>query len=341
MEQVQLEPAAPSGVAHPALPVAVDVTGPTGAAVRSWCEGGLGWQVVDGDGSDPVPPMLRLCDHEASTDAPRVDRPLPARVLLLVDGIEAVAAADLARRLRPAAVLRWPVDRDRLPEVADRLVAAARDATPAVPCLHVGGSAGGVGTTTVALALGGLRAWSGTPTLVGVRGSGLSPRAVPTAALGAADVWAAADPRPGIDGLRAVRLIDDAPLPEIVDPSVRSVVLDRGVSAEVDVLVCRLDRAGAVALERTGAAVTVVVGEPLLPDRTVRALLHGRPVVPLPLSARVARAGLKDRVPADLPGSFLAGLRAAATEGAGTVAPRRGRRRAGPARDRLRGARPG
>lgn len=333
---------APIAVGHPALPVAVDVAGPVGDAVRAWCEGGLGWQIVDGDGSDPVPPMLRLCDHHPGAAALREDgRSRPARVLLLEEGVGAVEAADLARELRPAAVLRWPGDRDRLPEVADRLVVAARDATPAVPCLHVGGSAGGVGTTTVALALGGLKAWSGTPTLVGVRGTGLSLRAVPTAALGAADVWAAADPRPGVDGLRAVRLVDQAAVPEIVDPSVGSLVVDAGVSPDVDVLVCRLDRAGAAALEHTGAAVTVVVGEPLLPDRIVRALLDGRPVVPLAWSARVARAGLRDRVPADLPGSFLAGLRAAATGGAGTPTPRGRRSRAGPVRTRLLGARPG
>ncbi len=314
MEQQLQEMGAAPTPTHPALPVAVDVAGPTGAAVRAWCEGGLGWQVVDSDGSDPVPAVLRLCDHHGPAGPlPGGDRPSPASVLLVCEGVEAVAAAELARQLQPAAVLRWPGDRDRLPEVAGRLMAAARDATPAVPSLHVGGSAGGVGTTTVALALGGLRAWSGTPTLVGVRGSGLSPRAVPTAALGAADVWAAADPRPGIEGLRAVRLVDHAPLPEIADPGVGSIVVDDGVSADVDVLVCRLDRAGALALERTGAAVTVVVGEPLLPERTVRTILDGRPTVALPWSVRVARAGLRDRVPADLPGAFLADLRAAAT----------------------------
>lgn len=344
MEQVSSQQSAPlrPPAGRTALPVTVDAAEPTGAAVRSWCEGTLGWQVVDGDDRDPVPPVVRLVDHLAQADHlaqvdPRAHggvttgsaRPGAATVLLLPDGVEAVSAADAARRLRPAAVLRWPSQRDQLPELAERLLTAGRDRHAGVPSLLVGGSAGGVGTTTIAWALGGLRAWSGTPTLVAVRGSGLSPRAVPTAALGAADLWAAADPRPGVAGLRSVRLVDHAPLPPLVDPAIGSVVLDAGVACEVDVLVCRLDRAGAVALERTGAAVTVVVGEPLLPSRTVRELLDGRPVVRLPWSARVARAGLRDRVPADLPGSFLAALRTAATGPVGASPPRAGRHRPG------------
>ncbi|MFU8840732.1 MAG: hypothetical protein ACNA8R_08400 [Nitriliruptoraceae bacterium] len=316
-----------------ALPVAVDVGEPTAAAVRAWCEGTLGWQVVEGDDGDPVPPVVRLVDHRADVEA--TGRPAAAAagselhqatVLLLPDGVEAAPAAEAARRLRPAAVLRWPAQRDHLPELVERVLASGRDGWIGVPSLLVGGSAGGVGTTTVAWALGGLRAWAGTPTLVAVRGGGLSPRAVPTAALGAADLWAAADPRPGVDGLRSVRLADHAPPPQVVDPAIGAVVLDAGVTSEVDVLVCRLDRAGVAALEGTGAAVTVVVGEPLLPNRSVRDLLGGRPVVWLPWSARVARAGLRDRVPADLPGSFLAALRAVATGPDAAAAPRPGRR---------------
>lgn len=308
-----------------ALPVAVEAAEPMAAAVRSWCEGTLGWQVVAADGSDPVPAVVRLVEHrEHAVVGPEDDRTGIPAVLLLADGVGAVTAAEAAARLRPAAVLRWPQQRDELPDLLPEVLATGRDRKTGAPGLVVGGSAGGVGTSTVALALGGLRAWSGTPTLVAVRGSGLSPRAVPTAALGAADLWAAADPRPGIEGLRCVRLADHAPLPEVVDRSVGSVVIDAGVATEVDVLVCRLDRAGAAALERTGAAVTVVVGRPLLPDRTVRELLGGRPVVALPWSARVARAGLRDRVPADLPGSFLDALRSVATGGPGRRAGRGG-----------------
>lgn len=311
---------------HTALPVAVDAAAPTAAAVRAWCEGTLGWQVVDGDDRDPMPPVVRLVDHGAHADpagpVTGAVGPIEATVLLLADGVEAVSAAEATRRLQPAAVLRWPAQREQLPDLVARVLASGRDGQVGVPGLLVGGSAGGVGTTTVAWALGGLRAWAGTSTLVAVRGSGLSPRAVPTAALGASDLWAGADPRPGVDGLRSVRLVDHAPLPQVVDPAIGSVVLDAGVTNEVDVLVCRLDRAGVSALERTGAAVTVVVGEPLLPSRSVRALLGGRPVVRLPWSARVARAGLRDRLPADLPGSFLAALRAVATGPTGTAPPR-------------------
>jgi hypothetical protein len=289
--------------------------------------------VVDDDGLDPVPPVVRLVDHLADGLEPSGrDDPHGATILLLPDGVEAVAAADAARRLQPAAVLRWPSHRDQLPEMVAQVVAAGRDRRGGVPSLLVGGSAGGVGTTTIALALAGLRAWSGTTTLVGVRGGGLTPRAVPIAAVGAVDLWAAADPRPGVPGLRAVRLADHGPVPDVVDPSVGAVVLDAGVSTEVDVLVCRLDRAGVAALELTSAAVTIVVGEPLLPQRTIRTVLDGRAVVTLPWSSRVARAALRDRVPADLPGSFLDRLRVAATGSPARAAPtghgprRRGRR---------------
>jgi hypothetical protein len=332
VEQVTSQQPAPrrQPVGRVALPVAVDAAEPTDAAVRSWCEGALGWQVVDGADGDPVPPVVRLVDHLAQGGGATGEiGPGEATVLLLPDGVDAVSAAEATRRLQPGAVLRWPAQRDQLPGQVERLLAADRDRRTDTPTLAVGGSAGGVGTTTVAWALGGLRAWAGTPTLVAVRGSGLSPRAVPTAALGAADLWAAADRRPGIEDLRSVQLVDHAPLPEIVDPAIGSLVLDAGVTSEADVLVCRLDRAGVAALGRTAAAVTVVVGEPLLPARAVRGLLDGRPVVRLPWSARVARAGLRDRVPADLPGSFLAALRAATTGPTGAAPGRAGRHRPG------------
>lgn len=316
MEQPRSEAdaATAAGARASALPVAVRLEEPAAATVRAWCEGTLGWQVVDDDGTDPVPPVVRLVDHRAGGvgGSGRDTSEVPT-VLLLGEDLDAVVAAEAARRLRPAAVLRWPSERDTLPARVEQLVVAGRSRRGNVPCLLVGGSAGGVGTTTVALAMAGLRAWTGTPTLVGVRGRGLSPRAVPTAALGAADLWAAGDPCPGVPGLRAVRLADHGQLPEMTDPSVGALVVDAGVDAEVDVLVCRLDRAGAEALEGTGAAAIVVVGATLLPQRTVRSLLAGRPAVTLPWSARVARAGLRDRVPADLPGSFLDRLRVVAS----------------------------
>ncbi|MFP4148994.1 MAG: hypothetical protein ACLFV0_05850, partial [Nitriliruptoraceae bacterium] len=253
-----------------ALPVAVEMAEPAATAVRSWCEGALGWQVVAGDRSDALPPALRLTDEHTASPADEAAGTAEPHVLLVREGVEAQAAAEAARRQRPAAVLRWPDQRDELPGVVERLLATAHARRVTAPTLVVGGSAGGVGTTTVALALGGLRAWSGTPTLVGVRGAGLTPRAVPIAALGAPDLWSAADAVAGVEGLRAVRLADDGPRPEVADPAVGSVVLDAGVCTEADVLVCRLDRAGAAALEQTGAAVTVVVGEPLLPVRAIR-----------------------------------------------------------------------
>lgn len=306
--------AGPGGL-HAALPVALQFGDVHAEPVRSWLEGVLGWQVVDGAGDDPVPPVLLLRDHLADPGGasnPRAGAEVGAgsdlpTILLLPDGSDPVrtAAAAAAARVVPSAVLGWPSDRERLSEVAASLLATSRQRSTSSSRLVVGGGAGGVGTTTVALALGGLRAWAGARTLVGVRGLGVPWRGVPTAALGGGDLWSVAQRAPGLESLRVVRLLDHDPVPDVVDPAIEAVVLDAGPNPDADVLVCRPDAAGLAAMRTTTAAVVVVVGEGPAPHRAVLAAAGGRRLLRLPWSARVARAGAMGRLPAGLPGSWL------------------------------------
>lgn len=348
----------PGSYATAALPVALDLAADRAEAVRSWVEGVLGWQVVDGGDEDPVPAVLLVRDHRdlalpagapgrgvdpEPAGLPAADDPLSSNggaavgpsgpagpggpagpagpggsggrvpgvptVLLLPDGSDAVQAAATAARLGPAAVLGWPSDRDRLSSVAAGLLAVPRRREGSPARLMVGGSAGGVGTTTVALALGGLRAWSGTRTLAAVRGLGAPYRGVPTAALGGGDLWSAAEGLPGIDALRAVRLLDHGVVPEVADPAIEAVILDVGPDPDCDVLVCRPDAAGLAALRVTTAAAIVLVGDGAVPGRVLASAATGRPVLRVPWSARVARAGATGRLPAGLPGTWVAVLR--------------------------------
>ena len=288
-----------------ALPVTVEVSGGHAEAVRGWIEGVLGWQVVEGRLDDPVPPALRLCDEPASGSGGAV---VPT-LLVLPDELPGVEAARLAVSLQPAGVLSWPSQREQLPGLAGQVLSAARPRSTGTVVLSIGGSAGGVGTTTVALALAGLRAWDGARTLALVRGLGLPWRTVPTAALAGTDVWGAADVAPGLDRLRVLRLADHQPLPPLTDAEVEAVVVDAGPDPDCDVLVCRPDRAGLAAVERTTAAAIVVVGAGPVPPRALRAAGSGRVMVGLPSSARVARAGVRGRVPAGLPGAWILRLR--------------------------------
>ncbi len=381
------------GSATAALPVVLELSPDRAEAVRSWVEGVLGWQVVDGGEEDPVPGVLRLRDHRDPVDSttgpdPRTDpeltgllarderfltdehvafgragldeagpstgqfgasvqpgasgpvgpsgpisAPGPAgrhlevpTVLLLPDGSDPVRAAATAARLGPVAVVGWPSGRDRLSAVVARLLEVPRRRSASPARLMVGGSAGGVGTTTVALALGGLRAWSGTRTLVAVRGLGTPYRGIPIGALGGGDLWSAAERLPGIDALRAVRLLDHGMVPEVTDRSIEAVLLDVGPDPDCDVLVCRPDAAGLAALEVTPAAAIVLVGDGAVPGRVLTSAASGRPVLRVPWSARVARAGATGRLPAGLPGSWVAALRPLVAElGGAGVPPHSGR----------------
>jgi hypothetical protein len=310
-----------------ALPVALALSGAHRDAVGRWVEGTLGWQVIaSADGlvvDDPVPPVLRLRDH-ATTPRPvaagdqAASRVLP-EILLLPDDVSPVAAATLAQAAPSTPVLGWPSQRDLLPGLAAAVLAAPATRPGMASVLVVGGSAGGVGTTTVAMALAGLKAWSGWTTLVAVRGLGLPWRQVPVAALADSDLWSRADPLPGLDTARVVRLADQAPLPALADQRIETVIVDGAATPDCDVLVCRADAAGLWALERTTAAAVVMVGDGPVPDRALREAVAGRRVIRLPYSARVARAGVAHRVPAGLPGRWIADLRPLLTGTPATV----------------------
>lgn len=283
-----------------ALPVQLSLPGALGAQVRDHVEGTLGWQVVDGGA---LPARVRLVSPEL-VGSP-ASAPVPT-VVVVADGAAVASVTALVTRVD--GVVAWPTQAARLPEVVDAALAsrAAHRVTRAP--LVVGGAAGGVGTSTVALAVAGLRAWRGARTLVVTGGRSPVPEALELAAsaLAASGLWAAASPVPGVPRLRAVRLTgahDAAARTDEVDA-----VVDAGVDDDVDVLVLRRDRPGIEAMARSRAAAFVVLDDGIAPRRAVVRAAEGRPVLPVPTSVRVARAHAARRVPAALPGSWLAAL---------------------------------
>jgi hypothetical protein len=303
--------APPTASVSAALPVALSVGDRAGEAVRRWVEGVLGWQPVGSDEDDrAVPPALRLVDVEAADRVREASSRIPT-VLLVGEDDDPVRAAAAATGVAADLVLQWPGDRDRLADEVARLRAAARPETDGARIVRVGGAAGGVGTSTVTLALAGLSGWVGRRTLVVVGASAPVGDAldVPAAAVVAADLWRRAPSLAGVPDLRVVRVVDRDAVPDPSGRGLDAAVVDVGVAHEVDVLVCRPDAAGLDAAAGTTAAAVVVVGEgPATSTAVDRACGHRRRVV-LPASARVARAGLHRRVPASLPGSWLRGLR--------------------------------
>jgi hypothetical protein len=300
-------PAAPPTGAT-ALPVALDLGGRHAEAVRRWVEGVLGWQPVDHETADLVPAAIRLVDVDgaaAGASAPG----LPSALLVGPDDPPALAAST-ATRWRPDLVLAWPDDRDRLRELVEAVLAVPRASRAVGRVVRVGGAAGGVGTSTVALALAGLSAWSGLRALVAVGPSAPvgAAVAVPAAALSAPDLWQRASPLPGVPRARVVRVVDGQPLPDAAAADLEVAVLDAGVAADVEVLVCRADAAGLDAAHATTAAVVVVVGDGPASLAAVRRACGARRWLTLPHSARVARAGLHRRVPTALPGTWLRAL---------------------------------
>ncbi|MBW3602866.1 MAG: hypothetical protein KY434_09245 [Actinobacteria bacterium] len=212
-------------------------------------------------------------------------------------------------------VVAWPEDRRRLLQAPRRVVAAPPTAH-GPRLLRVGGAAGGAGTSTVALALAGLAAWSGRRALVvgdddlGVlcgAGTWHGPGAVEIAALGpedaAGEVDALARPVAGVPGLRRLGG-DGSAVADVAGWPADIVVADRGAAA-ADLLVARAD----ACLRRVGPAPVVVVGDGPLDRGGVRRTLGRDPACMLPWSARVARAGLRGRVPSALPGAWLRRLR--------------------------------
>jgi hypothetical protein len=290
-----------------ALPVELDLRGRHAEGVRAWVEGTLGWQPVAGATAGLVPAAVVLRDLGSSC-VPGGGPAVPC-VLLVDDDASPLRSGEVVAAMQPDAIVAWPSGRDRLIEVVDDVLARPRRSDPIGSVLRIGGSAGGVGTTTVTLALAGLAAWGGAATLAAVRGSGLSSPIVPAASLEGLGVWARAEPLPGVPGARAVRLVDHVEAPATTDPEIKMLVLDGGVDPEVDVLVCRPDAAALEMLAVTTAAAVVVMGEGAAALKDLRRAAAGRRGILLPWSARVARAGLAGRVPAGVPGAWLRRLR--------------------------------
>jgi hypothetical protein len=304
-----------------AVPVALALGAGSGEAVRRWLEGTLGWQAVDDDPDGPVPPALRLLDLDGAVrllSAPGGSDPdrggrLPA-VLLVVDGDPPARVAEAARRLTlqgGLVVCRWPQDGARLPDLVARMLRAPRRDLATSRTLRIGGAAGGVGTTTVTLALAGLAAWSGARTLAVVHGQAGVRAAlpVPADALNAPDLWTRATPLLGVPDGRVVHTADRPPVDAPVDRRIEVRVLDVGIDADADILVCRPDGAAITALRRTIAGAVVMVGEGLVSPGRLRVLAGGRTFIELPSSVRVARAVLRGHVPAGLPGTWIEKLR--------------------------------
>jgi hypothetical protein len=295
----------PGSLDTAALPVALDLAGPHADGVRRWVEGVLGWQPVDADTSELVPAALRLCDVAGGGAVS--GRPT---VLLVGDDDPPAAVAEVAVRDRPDLVVPWPAGRDDLGQQVARMLAGHAPPAGQVRVLRVGGSAGGTGTSTVALALAGLAGWSGLRTLVAV-GAGAPVEdalLVPADAVAAPDLWRRAAALPGVPRARLVRVADRGWLPEPAASEPEVAVLDVGVATDVDVLVCRPDAAGLDAASRTTAAAVVMVGDGPASTAAVRRACGHRRHLSLPRSARVARAGLHRRVPTSLPGSWLRSL---------------------------------
>lgn len=288
-----------------ALPVLVALSGPHARSVRRYVEGVAGWQAVDAATGAYVPPSLRLVDVSSVPLA----RDGPPVVLLVDAADDPVAAARAAVSTAAAAVLGWPDERDLLPAAAGRLARSA--ALPSVTELRVGGAAGGVGTTTVALALAGLAAWHSGPTLLLTHGAVPAPAGLVRNApdLAGAGTWEQAVRVPGVEGLRVARTHRPAHDAEVDAGGARLVVRDLGVDIGADVLVLRRDGGGLQALHDSGGAIAVVVDIGPASPRAVQAAAAERRTVVVPHSARVARAGLAERVPAGLPGSWLRALR--------------------------------
>jgi hypothetical protein len=287
-----------------AVPVALDLRGRLAEGVRRAVEAN-GWQAVDEATAALVPPVVRLTDVDGAVG---VGTPT---VLLVTADDHPRAAATACRRLDPVAIVGWPDERHELLAAVTSATSAPRRRAAAARVLRLGGAAGGVGTTTVALALAGLSAWRGRRTLAVAGDPVLLPTGAPSvdpAALAAPDLWARATPLDGVPAARAVRTVTPAFEPTFADPAIATAVVDVGVADDVDVLVLRPDAAGVAALQRTSAAAVVVVGSGPVPARAMHAAVGGRRRVDLPWAHRVARAALVGRVPAALPGQTIRAL---------------------------------
>lgn len=308
--------AAEPGAAPPGVLVSLVLAGPHADAITRFVQA-RGWQPTDGG---PLHPDVRLTDVEAA-DRVASDEGTPV-VLLVGPGVGGVEGARAATVSGAASVLDWPAERDRLAEVVAPFRTRER---PGPPRLTVGGAGGGVGTTTVALTVAGLSAWRGARVLALTHGSvpAACGAAVEADALAGPGTWLAATPVPGVGRLRVLRVRGS-----VVDRRIHAgpadlVVCDLGVTADADVLVLRRDRAGLSALEDTTAGTVVCTDVGVASAHRIVRLAGGRRLVVLDWSVRVARAGLRGRVPAGLPGTWVRRLAGVAPP-AGEVVPRLG-----------------
>ncbi|MEX2533162.1 MAG: hypothetical protein WD360_04280 [Nitriliruptoraceae bacterium] len=281
-----------------ALPVLIQVSHAREASLRRYVDGVLGWQPIGLETPGPFRARVRLTDDPAM-----IDETLPAVLLVDDHGVSARDAKQLARHASVSVCL-WPSERDQLESVVAEVL-HAHTSGPGVRVLTVGGAAGGVGATTLALTLGGISAWQGRTTLVAVNDVSFSARDVSGSALTDPALWEQATPLAGVDGCRVVHVNDGPPATRVGDLRISQSVYDMGVSHDVDVLVLRPDRAGRFALDRTTASIAIVVGSGVFSPAQIREVAGSRRVVAVEQSARVARAIAHKRIPAGLPGTWL------------------------------------
>lgn len=133
------------------LPIAVALAPPLRDEVVGWVEQQLGWQVVPLEG--PPRPALALVEPG---ELPGVRCP----AVVVVDGSVDAEAVRAAVAAGAHDALGWPADRERLRGLSG-LTAAGESGDGRREVLVVAGVGGGVGTSTVALAVAGLAAWAG------------------------------------------------------------------------------------------------------------------------------------------------------------------------------------
>ena len=297
-----------------AVPVLVDLPSSIAAELVPFVEATLGWHVVAPGGA--LRPRLAL--------APAPVPGTPTAVVL--GGAPAPEAVRAALLDGAVDVVAWPDERDRLADVLRRASQARAVPAGAPGLLRVGGVAGGVGTSTVALALGALLAWAGRDVVVvgdarcaalagiawdGPDGDDL--RLLPVEDR-AGEVRALARPLDAAPGLRLLRGTG-ADLAEVDGWGAGVVVADAGAvgaDGDVDVVVARADVGLLAAVPWLGDRAVVVRATGPLGPGEVAGLLGRRPDAVVPESARVAMAALRGAVPGGLPGSYVAALRALA-----------------------------
>ena len=304
-------------VALPDLPVQVDVREGLRSEVVAWVEGDLRWQVVTGDSALAPQAIITDDPHRAAGGVLVLAPDLPTD--------QRTRAATEAMRAGALDVVNWPDERDRLAAAVTRRTRSHDDrpapvrAVSATRLLRIAGASGGVGTSTVALALAGWAAWSGARTVVAgdddlIALCGLGAWEGP----GTGEI-AALDPRDtGREVATLARAVDGVQNLHVIGGGGRHVAVTD--EWPVDMVIvddrCQLDAADLIVgvanrrlswcaqyrsrmLIRSGAGVG---------RREICRLLGGSPLGWVEQDARVLRAGLAGRVPSALPGRWVRDL---------------------------------